>query len=78
MEDVDLMQRVKKGGGTIRFIPDRVRTSARRWENEGPFFGTFRNWVLMSLYLMGVSPERLARFYPAAVPPGRDSGVSRS
>ena len=78
MEDVDLMQRVKKGGGTIRFIPDRVRTSARRWENEGPFFGTFRNWLLISLYFLGVPPDRLARFYPADVPPGRDSGASRS
>ncbi len=75
MEDVDLMRRVKKGGGIIRFIPDRVMTSARRWENEGPYFGMFRNWLLISLYFLGVPPDRLARFYPdAARDPRRRSG----
>jgi len=63
MEDVDLMRRVKKTGQKIAIIPLKVLTSPRRWEKEGLFFSTLRNWILISLYLLGVSPQRLAKFY---------------
>lgn len=63
MEDVDLMQRIKRDGGRIVIIREAVTTSARRWEAEGPVFGTLRNWLLMVFYLCGVAPERLVRFY---------------
>jgi len=62
MEDVDLMRRLKKVG-TVVMLRDKVRTSARRWEKEGVIYTTLRNWLLISLYYMGVSPERLYRFY---------------
>jgi rSAM/selenodomain-associated transferase 2 len=63
MEDVDLMRRIKKKGGKIHILRDRVKTSARRWEKEGILYGTLRNWLLVSLFCSGVKPERLARFY---------------
>jgi rSAM/selenodomain-associated transferase 2 len=63
MEDVDLMRRVKKKGWRIFIFREPVTTSGRRWEKEGLLFGTLRNWTLMALYLCGVKPERLARFY---------------
>ncbi len=63
MEDVALMRSIKKAGGRIRFIPEPVITSARRWKEEGILYGTLRNWLLMSAYLLGVSPEKLARYY---------------
>jgi len=63
MEDVDLMRRVKKTGGKIVFISDRVYSSARRWEQEGVVYCTIRNWTLITLYLLGVSPARLAKHY---------------
>ena len=63
MEDVDLMQRVKKKGGAIALVDMPVRTSPRRWEAEGIVYTTLRNWILVSLFLMGVPPRRLARFY---------------
>ncbi|MEE8398094.1 MAG: TIGR04283 family arsenosugar biosynthesis glycosyltransferase [Desulfobacterales bacterium] len=63
MEDVELMGRVKRAGHRITIIPTKVRTSARRWEKEGILRCTLRNWSLMALYLMGVSPERLANYY---------------
>jgi hypothetical protein len=63
MEDVDLMRRIKKKGGKIHILRDRVKTSARRWEKEGILYGTLRNWLLVSLFCAGVKPERLARFY---------------
>ncbi|GBC62764.1 hypothetical protein DENIS_3741 [Desulfonema ishimotonii] len=63
MEDVDLMRRVRASRRKIVLLTDTVRTSARRWEKEGICCGTLRNWALVTLYLTGVSPERLARFY---------------
>ena len=63
MEDVDLMRRIRQRGDAICVIPEKVMTSARRWEKEGVVFATFRNWMLQFLYFIGVSPERLARFY---------------
>jgi rSAM/selenodomain-associated transferase 2 len=63
MEDVELMQRLKRDGRRIVLIPEAATTSARRWEEEGPVFGTLRNWLLRSLYFFGAAPERLARFY---------------
>jgi rSAM/selenodomain-associated transferase 2 len=63
MEDVDIMRRIKKRGDTIEIIDQQVQTDPRRWEKEGLVFGTLRNWVLMMLYLMGVSPHKLVRYY---------------
>jgi rSAM/selenodomain-associated transferase 2 len=63
MEDVELMQRIKQRAGKIKIIPQRVLTSPRRWETEGVVFCTLRNWFLISLFLLGVKPATLARFY---------------
>lgn len=63
MEDVELMRRIRKAGDRIYIIREKVKTSARRWESEGVLTCTLRNWVLISLYFLGASPERLARFY---------------
>jgi len=63
MEDVEIMRRIKKRGDRIVFLNRRARTSARRWEKEGIWKCTIRNWCLISLYLAGVAPDRLVRFY---------------
>jgi len=63
MEDVEIMQRIKKQGGKICIIDRAVRTASRRWEKEGILYTTLRNWLLLSLYLFGVKPEKLVRFY---------------
>jgi rSAM/selenodomain-associated transferase 2 len=63
MEDVEFMRRIKRQGGRIIIFREPVLTSGRRWEEEGLLFGTLRNWSLVTLYLCGVPPERLARFY---------------
>jgi rSAM/selenodomain-associated transferase 2 len=64
MEDVDLMRRLKKTGARIVVLSEKVATSARRWEKEGPVYTTLRNWALLTLFLAGVPPERLVRWYP--------------
>jgi len=63
MEDVEIMKRIRKRGDRIAIIGERVRTSARRWEEEGIVRCTVRNWSLQLLYPLGVSPSTLARFY---------------
>jgi rSAM/selenodomain-associated transferase 2 len=63
MEDVELMGRIRKFGHRISIIPEKVMTSARRWEKEGIIRGTLRNWMLQMLYCGGVAPERLAKYY---------------
>ena len=63
MEDVELLRRIKKSGGRIRIFYDRVMTSPRRWEKEGVIYCTLRDWTLQTLYLLGVSPEKLVNFY---------------
>jgi rSAM/selenodomain-associated transferase 2 len=63
MEDVAFGRRLKRLGRVV-LLRDRVATSARRWERENPLYTTLRNTVLVSLFLLGVAPERLARWYP--------------
>jgi len=63
MEDVELMRRIKRRGDKICILPDRVMTSPRRWEQEGFVYVNLRNAALFIMYLLGVSPEKLASFY---------------
>ena len=63
MEDVELMQRVKCNQGKIFILKEKVKTSPRRWESEGIIYCTLRNWLLITLYLSGVKPEKLVRLY---------------
>jgi len=63
MEDVELMRRIKKSRKKIWIFYDRVMTSPRRWEKEGVIYCTLRNWAIQALYLLGVSPHKLANFY---------------
>jgi rSAM/selenodomain-associated transferase 2 len=62
MEDVALSRALKRAG-QVACLKSRVTTSARRWRKEGVWRTIFKMWVLKSLYLLGVSPFRLKRFY---------------
>ncbi|MCK5173825.1 MAG: TIGR04283 family arsenosugar biosynthesis glycosyltransferase, partial [Planctomycetes bacterium] len=63
MEDVDLMRRIKKRGDRICILKEKVSTSARRWHDDGLIYTTIRNSVLLTLYYLGVNPNKLAKFY---------------
>jgi rSAM/selenodomain-associated transferase 2 len=63
MEDIELMRRIKAQRYRIGVIPHPVRTDPRRWEKEGIIYCTLRNWTLAVLFLLGVSPEKLAGYY---------------
>ncbi len=62
MEDVDFIRRLRRRG-RLALLEGEAVSSARRWESDGPLYGTLRNWTLMVLYLLGVSPVILADFY---------------
>ncbi len=65
MEDVTFMDRLARAGRRIVLLRPPARTSARRWEAEGPMRATLRNWRIMLAYRSGVSPRTLrARYRP--------------
>ena len=64
-EDVELCTRLR-GLGPMAALPQIVTTSARRWENHGPWRTIFQMWLLRLGYAFGLSPERLARYYETA------------
>jgi rSAM/selenodomain-associated transferase 2 len=63
MEDLDLMRRIKKRKDKIYISKERVKTSARRWEKEGIIYCVLRTWILASLYCLGMSPDKLVKYY---------------
>jgi rSAM/selenodomain-associated transferase 2 len=65
MEDIAFC-RVLKRLGRIACLRSRVLTSARRWETEGVWRTVVKMWTLKFLYLAGVSPVTLKRFYADA------------
>lgn len=62
MEDVEFVRRLNRRG-PVAHLTQTLTTSARRWECDGWWRRTARNLVTLSLYGMGVSPERLLRRY---------------
>jgi rSAM/selenodomain-associated transferase 2 len=63
MEDLYLMKRLKRVG-RITLVESRIHVDPRRWKRTGLCRQTVRNWTLVGLAHCGVSPTRLARFYP--------------
>ncbi|MBD2090153.1 TIGR04283 family arsenosugar biosynthesis glycosyltransferase [Microcoleus sp. FACHB-1515] len=62
MEDFELVRRLRRLG-RIAIAPDAVLTSARRWQKLGVFKTTIINQVAIAAYLIGISPDRIARWY---------------
>lgn len=67
MEDVALLDRLRQRG-PIRRLRAEVLTSARRYQEEGRWRGWIRNTVLVTRYLAGTSPARLAASYATRRP----------
>lgn len=62
MEDIELCRRLKRRG-RLAALRLRVTTSARKWEREGAVRTMALMWALRFLYMVGVSPARLHRWY---------------
>lgn len=65
MEDIAFSRALKRRG-RIACLRSRVTTSARRWQTHGVWRTIVTMWTLKSLYLLGVSPVRLKRYYDDA------------
>ena len=61
MEDVDLIRRI--GRRRVRVLEVAAVTSAERWRRDGWLRRSARNLSCLTLYGLGVSPERIARLY---------------
>jgi hypothetical protein len=62
MEDVALSRALKRRGA-VACLRSRVVSSARRWEMDGIWRTVLKMWTLKTLYLLGISPVRLKRYY---------------
>jgi rSAM/selenodomain-associated transferase 2 len=62
MEDVDLVDRMKKIGKIV-ILRQKALTSDRRWTKRGVIHTSLLNQLITVLYRLGFSPHRLARLY---------------
>ena len=62
MEDVEFTRRLKRAGRRA-CLRSHVLASARKWEREGVLRTIVLMWALRFLYMLGVSPARLHRWY---------------
>ncbi len=62
MEDVAMVRALSRRVRVERLGAPLV-VSPRRWRREGPYRTWLRNGLLVTAYLAGVSPTRLARWY---------------
>ena len=63
MEDWLLSKRLKHEGDFV-LLESKIHISARRWQRKGVIRQTLWNWLFITLAQCGVSPNRLADFYP--------------
>ena len=67
MEDVDFTSRMRRFGRCAP-LRARVRTSSRRWEQNGVARTVVLMWGLRLAYALGVGPRRLAAIYSRGRP----------
>ncbi|MBM3993636.1 MAG: glycosyltransferase [Planctomycetes bacterium] len=61
MEDIFFSQRLN---GRVVVVNEKIFVSPRRWQKVGLIAQTLTNWTLTAMALAGVSPDRLAEYYP--------------
>ncbi len=62
MEDIAFSRALKRQG-KVACLRSEVVTSSRRWEMEGVLLTVLKMWAMRVLFLAGVSPIYLKRFY---------------
>lgn len=61
MEDIDFGRRLRQMGKVV-FISEGLISSARHWDENGAFKTTVVHLSMRAMYLLGVSPHRIAGF----------------
>ena len=67
MEDVEILSRLPR----VRMLDVDAVTSAERWRRDGWAHRSLRNLACLSLWKLGVSPERIAALYQPPPPASR-------
>lgn len=62
LEDLEIQSRLRRAGRFVK-LPLEIITSARRFVRRGILRQQVLNVVIVIAYLLGVSPDRLARWY---------------
>jgi rSAM/selenodomain-associated transferase 2 len=62
MEDVVMVRRLRKTGRIVT-VPERIRTSSRRWERLGVLRTTLINQAIVAGFALGIPAARLAAWY---------------
>ncbi len=62
MEDYEFWKRLGSVGRRS-LIPQSATTSARKWEKHGIWHTTLIHQTVMWLYILGINPEKLARWF---------------
>jgi rSAM/selenodomain-associated transferase 2 len=61
-DDVDFVRRLKRVS-RLEIRPEKTLTSPRRYREQGAMRQVLRNWRVLAGYFLGVSPEKLERWY---------------
>jgi len=64
MEDLLLMRRFRRLARPV-LLSGPVYVHPRRWQRQGVIRQTLRNWSLICAQAVGITPDRLSRYYPA-------------
>ena len=62
MEDLELTRKLNAISKGVE-VKSPIKTSVRRFENSGIIRTFFRMWILRILYDLGISPEKIVRYY---------------
>lgn len=64
MEDL-LLMRAFRAIGQAKLLPGPVYVHPRLWQRRGVVRQTLCNWAMIAAERLGVSPDRLAKYYPS-------------
>ncbi|QGJ71862.1 EAL domain-containing protein/glycosyl transferase [Planctomycetales bacterium 10988] len=62
LEDLIFSQNARRVQWPL-LLPGPLHVSARRWQKQGVFKQTLRNWTILTAHQCGISPKRLAEYY---------------
>ncbi len=72
MEDVAISRSLKRLSAPLR-LRQSITTSSRRWETRGIVRTILLMWALRLAYTLGVSPQKLSRYYKSCSSPMQNS-----
>jgi len=63
LEDVDIVERLKKKYGPPSIVPDALETSGRRWQKLGLLQTTAINQLILLGFALGIDNKKLSNLY---------------